>query len=246
MRSQMPPKRICSRAGRVRLLPALVSEIAHRARDVMLCLWMAFVAACAVRADSQLQTSDGPGRMDVLCGPRCADFVLDFLHRPNPGIASLAKEMAPPDHMPGTTFDAIKTAIERRGVHTAALKIPADAVISWPYPVIAHLKSNRFPDGHFCIWLPSSSWWQVHVWLAKPGTVATIWDESTFAAERSGYVLLTSPDPIIDPERAVAFPVLRALTIGILGFTAAALAIHLAWKHIGLSRKKILCGVFKS
>lgn len=163
---------------------------------------------CAVCRPSVLQAQDDQNSQefderklgDVVCGPRCVEFVLRHYNRCDDELIDLIREMQWPDFEAGSTLSGIQSALEKRNVSTHAMQIPAGARLRWDHPVILHLNGQENTLGHFVVWLPSSTIRQVQVWTGLPG-VQTASASQLFSAPQS--VLLTAPQPIEQPRVAL-------------------------------------------
>ncbi len=161
-----------------------------------------FSGSFAVADDAQkwMDSEQVPG--DMVCGPRCVQFVLKQYGKEG-DLIELVREIQWPDLESGANLDSVDQALRRRGVNTRALRIDPHADFRWPYPVILHLKGQN-GLGHYAVWLPSSTPEQSHVWISLSGV--RVGPTKKLAESLSGAILLTSPDPITDPLSAVAIP----------------------------------------
>ena len=154
--------------------------------------------------------------MIPFCGVRCVDFLSDYYSLTRPPFQTVASELTAagtPDHR--VSLGQIKRVLERRGVHTDALQLQPSDVLAWQYPVIVHLKSAHFPEGHFCVWFPSSTSHDVHLWMAQPGAAGTVMPSNDFTTHRSGFVLLTSPVAFQNTSDAVRYRISWMSWIGL-------------------------------
>lgn len=132
---------------------------------------------------------------DVICGPRCVGFVLEYYGRPEP-LRQLVGEIQSRDFERGATLDRIERALRDRGISTAALRLRPGAVLASKYPVIVHLRPEGDGShvGHYVVWLPGSTHYDCAVWSGLPGIQSGTWDQ--LRSRMSGVVLLTAPDRI--------------------------------------------------
>src|SRR5687768_5338967 len=138
---------------------------------------------------------------DVYCGPRCTHFILNYYGIPA-DLYELITEIHDPGVMQGTSLEAIKGALERRGVHTSAIQIGSSSYLNWPHPVIVHLPGAQL-GGHYVVQLSPSAGDDQHlVWLGLQGKTRV--SVQRLAAARSGVVLLTSPEPIASIPSAIS------------------------------------------
>jgi ABC-type bacteriocin/lantibiotic exporter with double-glycine peptidase domain len=139
---------------------------------------------------------------DLICGPKCVCEIVRLYGKEEEDVVRLVREIQYPDVRAGATMASVAQALEKRGIHTFAMKIKPSARIVWQYPVIVHLSPKTDNEiGHYVVWLPDST-----------GNIAKIWNtdevirdmnERDWSKERSGVVLLTSPEPIDNPSKAV-------------------------------------------
>jgi ABC-type bacteriocin/lantibiotic exporter with double-glycine peptidase domain len=165
-------------------------------------LLMAAVTAALAVAEGTAEALPGAAN-DNVCGPRCAWYVLrHYGHAVD--LIEVVRETQWPNLEKGTTLAQLQAALERRGVHTRAVDVPKDVSLCWNHPAIVHLRNARGNIGHFAVWIPSSNSRRVHVWDGLRGerTIPT----AEFADERSGAILLTSPDSMRGTERIVVAP----------------------------------------
>jgi ABC-type bacteriocin/lantibiotic exporter with double-glycine peptidase domain len=156
---------------------------------------------------SQTIEADGddeelPHGHDLLCGPRCVQFLLQYYQRsPAATLVALTREIQWPDVEAGVSLERIAEALKARSIHTAALKLSSDATLKWNHPVVVHLAPrDQQALGHYVIWLPDSTEGICRVWSGTPGMQIGSWSE--LRAGMSGVVLLTSPEPITEDEVA--------------------------------------------
>jgi hypothetical protein len=117
-------------------------------------------------------------------------------------LIALTREIQWPDLEEGARLDRIDAALKKRGIYTYGLQVTPRARLVWPHPVLVHLTAEGTSSGHFVVWLPTSSGARVDLWRGLQG----VKEESVreLAEERSGAVLLTSPEPIVAPDMAVS------------------------------------------
>lgn len=183
---------------------------------------VAIIACCrlgvvesADRADDRLRRMS-----DVVCGPRCAQFVLDRFGIQT-DLVRLVEETQWPRFEEGTTLRLLEEALARRGIESAPLRIDPSARLDWPHPVIAHMRPPTVDEpGHYIVLLPEKIDGKVKVWDGLAGTRVMTSDE--FHDRCSGTVLLTSPTPIDDPLAAVRRPVGRRARLWLIAGGIAA------------------------
>ncbi len=138
-----------------------------------------------------------PGRQ-AICGPQCVQLIL-AQYGEKAKLLGLIDEIQGTRIEEGSSMDALRVALQQRGLHTCPMKIGEDVRIEWPHPVLLHLKGQDV-DNHFAVQLPSPDSSQARIWL-RPGELRMApWEEA--ACWRSGTVLLTAPEPIRDPHLA--------------------------------------------
>jgi hypothetical protein len=146
---------------------------------------------------------DASHASDLVCGPRCIHYILAEFGQPS-DLVGLARETQWPDLEDGATLSSLQAALERRGVHTVALKIPSDSTLRWPYLAIVHYPGTGGSGvGHFAVWLPSSRGERIETWHGRFGI--QMQDAGEFWASASRTILLTSPAPI-DSAKSVLVP----------------------------------------
>lgn len=153
-----------------------------------------FESVSAFREHSSAQLND------LICGPRCVKSVLDYYNQPS-DLIELVREIQFPELEMGSTLENIEHALQIRGIHTCAVHIPYHSRLKWPYPVIVHLQTDNDTMGHFVMWFPGPQLAHNGSEQIKDDLVGQI--QNHMHQNRSGAVLLTSPDRITDPQSAV-------------------------------------------
>ena len=148
---------------------------------------------------SPCQARDTDG--DFICGPRCVSFLLEYYGRPSPELIELVKALQWPRLEQGASLASIERELNQRGVYTFALKVGKEARIVWPEPVLVHLKGDA-AGGHYVVLLPPNKGVNDKVWVGLGGF--RVGPSRDLARRRSGYLLLTSKKPIVDPMKSVA------------------------------------------
>ncbi len=88
---------------------------------------------------------------DMICGPRCVKYILDFYDRDS-DLISIIQEMQGGSLESGTSLAFIERSLADRGLYVCALQVSSDAVLSFPYPVVVHLAATeQEPLGHFAV-----------------------------------------------------------------------------------------------
>lgn len=139
---------------------------------------------------------------DLICGPKCVLEILRLYAKEGEDLIRLIQEIQYPDVHKGATLADIAQALEKRGIHTFAMGISPTARIIWQHPVIVHLNPKPGEEiGHFVVWLPESHGDAVQVWNMDARIQQK--SERLWSQERSGVILLTAPEPIDDPGKAL-------------------------------------------
>lgn len=177
-----------------------------RLGGLCLMLMIAIVMPSLYGDEHEENRPDTPNRErnigDLICGPKCVREVLRLYGREDEDMIRLVREIQWPEVRKGSTMADIAQALEKRGVHTFAMKIKPSARIVWPHPVVVHLAPKPGEEiGHFVVWLPESQGGAAKVWNTDKGLEQQ--NERTWSKERSGAVLLTSLEPIDDPGKAL-------------------------------------------
>ncbi len=132
--------------------------------------------------------------VDVNCGPRCVEFLTEYLGLPDEELSSVIAELEALDAEPGTTLQQLAEALQRRGLTVAAYQIPADSMIESDAPVVLHLNplgGNSL--GHFSVLLPTSTPPHSEVWVGVEGVQSG--SPLELRKLMSGEVLVVSPRP---------------------------------------------------
>lgn len=139
------------------------------------------------------QISDSGTNSDTLCGARCIHYVLRNFGVVQPDLPQLVERLNWPQLNDPVTFDKLKAVLDEQEIYTLPLKIEPTVLIEWRHPVIVHM--NGAALGHFVVLIPTAdSNDTVDLYDGLAGTVRV--PQSEFQRERSGIVLLTSPQPI--------------------------------------------------
>ncbi len=143
-------------------------------------------------------------RPDVVCGPRCVQYILKHYGQ-QVELHDLIQELQWPNLEAGSNLADLQKSLNKRGIHTAAIQLSPGAKLDWPEPVLVHLKlgTSITPEtlGHFVVWLPSSTNDIVHLWFGPKGVHQGT--NARFAGICSGGMLLISRNPIADSQLAV-------------------------------------------
>ena len=140
---------------------------------------------------STVNVSVADGKMDLYCGPRCVQRVLDDYGYES-DLLSLVKEIQWPVSSQGSRLDSLMAALESRGVYTKAIQVDKEVQFRWTSPAIFQVMQSGV--SHYVVWLPPDN----------PAKAAKIWNPS-FSGQLTakeirmawtGVVLLTSRKPI--------------------------------------------------
>ena len=149
--------------------------------------------------DAVSMDADGVDPSNIVCGPRCVQYLLKHYGQ-EVDLIELVREMQWPELEAGTTMDTIEKALNSRGIHTLGMQLAPRARLKWPHPVLVHMKVEGAKFGHFAVRLPSSSD-TVDLWCGLAGIQRVSEDE--LSKRCTGAVLLTAPKPITDVESAI-------------------------------------------
>jgi ABC-type bacteriocin/lantibiotic exporter with double-glycine peptidase domain len=169
---------------------------------------------------------------DIVCGPRCVQFVLKY-YGIEEDLIDLVREIQWPDLERGASLDSLEMALRMRGIETRAMRLGSRGVLKSPHPVIMHL-NGKSAGGHYVVWLPSSSDSESHVWIGLAGV--QVGPTLDLEKSRSGAILLTSPTPITRTDDAItgAF----GLPAWVISLNAALLACSCVGWFVYRSRGK--------
>jgi ABC-type bacteriocin/lantibiotic exporter with double-glycine peptidase domain len=168
---------------------------------------VAWVALAASEVGAQTQrVSGGPERSasDLVCGPRCVQFVLKW-YGIEAGLIDLVRETQWPGLESGADLASLARAFRNRGITACAVQAGDRRLSDWPYPALVHL-SGASSLGHFVVWVPADGPERPPCyWMGLDGYQRDV-DETYY--RRSGVVLLTSPIVIAETDSAFRTPVM--------------------------------------
>lgn len=174
-----------------------------RKHTVYVVAFFIFLSLCCSRrafASSPGNIVDGT---NVICGPKCVDYVLNNYQLPSPGIVALTRELQGEDVLLGSSISDLSNFLIKSGVQTQVVGLTTNARIDSPYPAIVHLNPSPSTDlGHFVVWLPSSTIETVHYWDDHTGMVSL--PAASWLRMRSGAAILTSPEQLLPKRHAIA------------------------------------------
>lgn len=171
-------------------------------------IWLGIGPSSGACAEAERGEESGPSRAervdskgDVVCGPRCVEFILKYYGKNGVDLVDLVNEIQGEQVDRGATMERLKNALDARGMFTFAGEIPLGGRLRWPHPVIVHLRSEDPRGmGHYVVQLPSEGGTAI-VYSGLSGYQKG--SEKDLAGRMSGHVLLTSPEPISDPISCV-------------------------------------------
>jgi hypothetical protein len=164
-----------------------------------------FVAAACLSLASQPGRSQDPAAQALgrkVCGPRCTEFVLHWYGK-DEDVSDLTRELQNSRLDQMVSLAAIEQTLNKRGVHTRAVRVPDGGGVEWPYPVVVHLTQSD-GAGHFVVRVPPKSGFPRLWWSGERGFERELPDDER--QRLTGVVLLTAPEPIGDPQPAAARP----------------------------------------
>ncbi len=125
------------------------------------------IALCSVSVTAfagdtaAIPLSDTNGQ-DLLCGPRCVDYVLRYYGNATGDFAEFVREF--PSNSAGTSMQDLSDALRKYDVRTKAVSTSWKEALNWPHPVIAHTREQASGSGHFLVWHPASDRSRSIVW----------------------------------------------------------------------------------
>jgi len=150
---------------------------------------------------THVHAEDAP--VDANCGPRCVDFLVEYVDLPDEQLRSMITEFDALDEQPGVTFQQLAHALERRGPAISADSIPTDFMIESDAPVVLHLNplgSNSL--GHFAVLLPTSTPTHSDVWVGVEGVQSG--SPLQLRPQMSGEAIAVSSKPARTAVRALS------------------------------------------
>lgn len=149
------------------------------------------VYVCLVFFNFAPQVCGQPHEKDVVCGPRCVQYVLETLGVPE-NLIDLVEEIQGSDIGGGASIRDLQIAIEKRGLCTKAIAVShAWLVPDWPYLAIAHCRTP-LGDGHFVVRLPEAAYSGAGYWDGLRGVHQKMPDEYVL----TGHYLVVSKNEI--------------------------------------------------
>lgn len=153
------------------------------------CFVMLAVMGLPASCEAQPATSRG----DLVCGPRCVQYVLAHYGR-DADLMSLVREMQWPHLEAGSSVGSVERALSDRGIEVASIADIAAKDLTWPTPVIVHLRDvTNHQVGHFAVLLQNDGK-NVRLWMGMEGVVEL--SLSGLRERFSGVAVLTALTPI--------------------------------------------------
>jgi hypothetical protein len=140
--------------------------------------------------DVPVPIDTGQGRPQ-LCGPKCVQSITRWYGRYD-DLADVAAETNDRFDQPAT-LEALEAALNRRGIHTLALRVRPGVRVHWPSPIVIHLERPDNSAGHFRVWQPIEG--SDGCSVESNGDL----ESDSWRLRPSGVLLLTSSTPI-DPS----------------------------------------------
>lgn len=161
-----------------------------------------------------------------ICGPRVVHYILRHYGK-KVELRDLVSRMAFAGLENGSTLQEVDNALQKEGVYTYLLPIGKKARLQWPHPVVVHYIGGSAGQGHFVVWLPSSTAAEQRIWSGLSGEL--VLPSHGLYETRSPAVLLTSPTVIISPKEAIAEPAYNFYFVvaGVFGVMAALVLVRL-------------------
>ncbi len=211
---------------------------------VSVVVWFLVCSGIGINADATEPAVSPRSRGDVVCGPRCVQYVLQH-YGIDSDLIDLVKETQS-DFEAGASLATLDDALRRRGVFTAALKLSPNAILQWPQPVLMHLSPETEGMGHFVVWLPTTDGSRSQVWNGLSGTQTGL--ESVLSKKRSGYVLLTAAAEIRQPETAAQRTIRLELwsLFRLVGVIALIGVVASYWQSVWRACRRVRLSLFGS
>ncbi len=209
----------------------------NRARGILCAACGVVISAGALASDPPKAAGVPERAQDLVCGPRCIQYVLRHYGQ-DADLIDLVKEVQWPNLEAGATLAAVETALNKRGIHTQAISITAGGRLQWPHPVVLHVRGDG-DLGHFVVWLGRTEAGADVVWDGLSGSQTGPWDK--LYTHCTGTALLTAPAPIDCPQDAVermASPMATACVAvaGLLGIVAVVRTARMPSSRFGARR----------
>lgn len=130
---------------------------------------------------------------DNICGPRCVAHILRHYGRPA-DLLEIVREIQYPDIKAGATFADIRSLLERSGIWTAVVHVPAGYSLAWDHPAVAYMRGqDESRLGHYAVVVSEPGGARDASWDGI-ADVRQYRDAGLLAADR--VVLVTAPQPV--------------------------------------------------
>jgi len=199
-------------------------------------VWLAWAFAGLGHGPSTFAADPPRASADLVCGPRCLQFIL---HRygQEVDLIDLVKEAQWPELEVGASLDGIQKSLNGRGIHTAAIRFDPGREFRWPHPVLLYTDEGSPARGHYVVRVPGATPGDDDlVWAGVEGWRRGRWEDVTRGF--SGLALLTAPGPITDVNAALGpLPPSRLFRIAGLATFGAVIA-HLSFRLLARRRHR--------
>jgi ABC-type bacteriocin/lantibiotic exporter with double-glycine peptidase domain len=185
---------------------------------------------------NQHETDVSTDSPDIVCGPRCIQFILNWYGR-KADLIELVRETQWPDLEAGSSLDRLQRCMKERGLYTAAIRFSPGREVSWPYPVLLYELEKSSTLGHYIVQVPGESPRHENlIWAGLEGWRESSWNNVTRGS--TGVALLTSPEPISDIQASLG-PLTGLSLIQITGLAlVGAIVVHLSLRLRTLLRRR--------
>lgn len=192
-----------------------------------------FAVSAGDEAASGATPYDTQSKGDMICGPRCARFILQhYGHKVE--LIDLVRSLQWPEVDQGTSVSQMDSAIRAYGIHTCALQLSAGCDFEWPYPVLVHSADPARTLGHFVVRMPGTAEHPALLWDGLHG-----YDWASSRIDEPVALLLTAPVPIDEQNAIGAIKSRRERIDVILGLGLACLTVALVplvWRRARAAR----------
>src|SRR5262245_94188 len=81
--------------------------------------------------------TEGTGRNDIVCGPRCLQYLLGYYGaRSDSTLIDIIRDVQSLDEESGSSLLDLRDYLERHGIQARPLQISQECTLSWKYPSI--------------------------------------------------------------------------------------------------------------
>lgn len=173
---------------------------------VLLCMLTTMLSATELKPSAYSASLVETGA-DMACGPRAVHFIAEH-YGLETDLMTLVKEIQMPRIEDGSNVAQLSDALNDLGIQTYAMRIPKEAILDWPFPVLIHLQPRGADIGHFAVLLPPTNGGRsrdsnaASVFMGVRGVESASY--SSLAERMSGVVVLTSLGGIEENDAAIA------------------------------------------